>query len=277
MREPKKITNGGMIQNAMGQQVAVTEPKKEKLKDMIQNADVQEMFRNSLHDQAPSFLASLVELVSQSKELQACDPKDLILTGFAAANLHLPINRALGYAYILAFNVKGRFQPSLIVGYKGWVQLALRSNSYKTINSSAVRAGQLKSIDPLTGSIDLSGAPTSEAIVGYVAYLETTGGFSVALFKTIEEIRAHAKRFSKGYTSGNSPWQSDFSAMAEKTVLKQLISKFGIMSIEMQNAIIAEYGSAEDDKLPSNLVTNETFESAPTELLNDKQDFSDVA
>jgi recombination protein RecT len=126
---------------------------------------------------------------------------------------------------------------------KGYIQLCMRTGAYRYINADVVYEGELIKHDKLTGEIELDpSARISDEKVGYFAFFETLNGFRKTLYMTKEEIEAHAKRFSKTYGRANSPWTTDFDAMALKTVLRLLLSKYGIMSIEMQQAFINEVG-----------------------------------
>jgi len=113
----------------------------------------------------------------------------------------------------------------------------MRTGEYRYLNADVVYEGELKGYDKLTGHLDLSGERKSNEVVGYFAYLELLNGFSKAVYWTKEQVIEHAKRFSKSYSSQYSPWQTDFDSMALKTVLRNLITKWGIMSVEMVQAV----------------------------------------
>ena len=148
----------------------------------------------------------------------------------------MPINPSLGFAYIVPYKGQAQFQLS----WRGYVQLAMRTNQYRTLNSSAVYEGQIKEIDFITGEI-VRGEKISDKVVGYVAYMELLNGFNKVFYMTVEELEEHAEKYSQSYAydlrSGkkNSVWSSNFDAMAKKTVLKLLLNKFGIISIDQQS------------------------------------------
>jgi len=256
--EPRKIANGGMIQNAMGQQVAVTEPKPDKLKDLVQMPQIKDMFRNALAENADSFIASVIDLYNNDRTLQACAPNEVLMEAFKAATLKLPINKQLGFAYIVPFRDKsGKSIPTFQIGYRGLIQLCIRTGVYKHIHAGPVYEGEFVSENRLTGEIELSGVRTSDKITGYSSYIETINGFSKAEYWTVEQVTAHAKKYSKSYGYGSGPWTTDFEMMATKTVLRVLLSKYGIMSVELQNAFVAEIGHVADERMgvEVNLVT----------------------
>ena len=115
--------------------------------------------------------------------------------------------------------------------------MAQRTGAYKTMNMDSVYEGELKVVNRLTGEIDLSGERTGDKVIGYFAYIETVNGFSKTLYWPTEKVVAHAKQFSKSYKSGANIWKENFHAMAQKTVMRNLVSKWGIMSTDLQRAI----------------------------------------
>lgn len=124
------------------------------------------------------------------------------------------------------------------MGYKGFIQLAIRTGQYKHLNADAVYEGEEIIVDKIRGTMEVTGKTTSEKVVGYFAYMELINGFEKAIFWTKEQVTAHGKKFSK--TFNNGPWKSDFDAMAKKTILKSLISKYGPLSIEMTSALSSD-------------------------------------
>ncbi len=245
----------------------------QRLKNALNTQSVQEQFRNALADSAPLFVASLIDIYGSDKDLQDCEPGAVIMEALKAATLRLPINKNLGFAYIVPYKSKGKAQPQMQIGYKGLIQLAMRTGEYRYLNADVVCEGELKGYDKLTGHLDLSGERKSNEVVGYFAYLELLNGFSKAVYWTKEQVIEHAKRFSKSYSSQYSPWQTDFDSMALKTVLRNLITKWGIMSVEMVQAVdrdieadaqreIAEYANSEVLDIDDGIVDAE-FDEVP--------------
>jgi len=151
-----------------------------------------------------------------------------------AAALDLPINPNLGFAYIIPYGNQAQFQ----VSYRGLIQLCLRSGQFKTISVTPVYEGQLIENNPLTGYKFDFNVKISDKVIGYCSYFSLINGFEKSLYMTVDEITAHGKKYSK--TFGSGVWKTDYNAMAQKTCLKLLLSKYAPMSIEMQKAIIAD-------------------------------------
>lgn len=195
---------------------------------------------------ADDFVASLVSLMNQDPALKNCDQISLVGTALQAQSLGLSLHKAMGHAWIVPFrdNRHGRIMATFQMGYKGYVQLAIRSGYYKKLNVLPIKEGELKAFDPLNEEIDVEliqdedereKAPT----IGYYAMFEYLNGFRKAMYWTKPRMEAHAKRYSKAYSAKNSSsfWLKDFDAMACKTMLRQILSKWGIMSVEMQQAM----------------------------------------
>lgn len=217
---------------------AATKPKTPaSIMGSILNADsTKKLLQNTLKENAGAFSASILDLYSTDTTLQKCNPEAVFRECLKAASLKLPINKQLGFAYVVPFKGNPQFQ----IGYKGLVQLALRTGAYKYINAGAVLEGEYKGKTKLTGEIDISGEAISDKVVGYFAYIETINGFKKAMYWSKEEVAAHAERYSQSYKSSYSPWKTNFDEMATKTVLRNLINHYGIMSIEIVNAFEAE-------------------------------------
>lgn len=239
------------MQNAPAK--AATRSPVERMKSVISAPSVQDQFRNAMQDNAPLFIASLIDLYGGDKGLQECEPGAVVMEALKAATLRLPINKSLGFAYVIAFKEKGVPKPQFMVGYKGLLQLAMRSGQYRHLNADKVYEGEIKRIDKMTGEVEF-GEPTSGKVVGYFAFLEMLNGFRKCLYWSTGQVEAHAKRFSRAYGSNFSPWKTDFDAMAIKTVLKQLLGKYGLMSIEMTHAFDEDKGS--DDSFESEVQSN---------------------
>ena len=213
----------GAVQTAESQK-AVT------IQSLVSQESVKARFEELLGKKAPGFISSLLAVVNNNKLLARANPNTIIAAGAMAASLDLPINQNLGFAYIIPYGNEAQFQ----MGYKGYIQLAMRTGQYQTINAAEVYEGEIVKQNRFTGEYEF-GEKTSDKIVGYIAYFKLVNGFEKYLYMSIEEMQAHAKKFSKNYKGGTDKWGlTDFHSMAIKTVLKRLISKYGILSIEMQ-------------------------------------------
>ena len=210
------------------------------LQQLLNSAGIKRRFEELLDNAAPSFISSILTIFNSNPKLRECNPNSILTAAGIAAALKLPINPSLGFAHIVPYQRQATFQ----LGWRGYVQLAMRSGQYRTLNSGAVREGQIADIDFVTGEI-IRGEKTSDEIVGYLAYMELLNGFRKSLYMTVEELRAHAEKYSQSYAydirSGrkSSVWSTNFDAMAKKTVLKKLLSNFGIISIDRQSAALA--------------------------------------
>lgn len=205
------------------------------------NADsTKKRFEELLGKKAQGFISSVLQISNNNKLLASADPKTILNAAVTAAALDLPINQNLGYAWIVPYKGQAQFQ----MGWKGYVQLALRTGQYTNINVIEVYANQFKSFNTLTEELDsdFSIEPEGEPI-GYVCFFKLINGFSKTVFWSKEKVIKHAKKYSQSYGKGKmSPWNDpdQFPEMAKKTVLKNTISKWGIMSIEMQTAQLAD-------------------------------------
>lgn len=195
-----------------------------KIKDVLGNEKV-----------AAGFISSVISIANGSKQLRSADPMTVVGAAMVAATLQLPVVPTIGLAYIVPYKGQAQFQ----IGYKGLIELAERSGQFKNIIDEVVYEGQLLRKNKFTGEyiFDEDGKK-SDKVIGYMARFDLINGFSKTIFWTIEEVKAHATKFSQAYREGyNCPWKSDFDAMARKTVLKALFSKYAPKSIQMQNAI----------------------------------------
>lgn len=234
------------------------------LNALLNGAAIQQTLKSTLKENSGAFVTSVMNLFNNDTLLQQCDPKLVLGEALKAAALKLPVEKQLGFAYIIPFKDHGIPKPQFQLGYKGYIQLAMRTGAYRYINAGKVYEGELKSADKLTGSIDLSGEKVSDEIVGYFAYIETLNGFSKTYYWTKAEILAHAKRYSKAYKAGSAIWRDNFDEMAIKTVLRNLLSHYGVMSVEMSTAISGEEIPAEAAETPSENGEIIIDESTPT-------------
>lgn len=237
------------------------------VKKLLTTNEVKSRFNDILGAKAPQFMASLVNAVSGSKALKQCEPSSIMAAAFVAASLDLPIDPNLGRAYIIPYGDKAQF----IVGYKGIFELAIRTGLYKDINTVEIYEDEILEYNPILGRLeftkDFSKCTQREngetdKIVGYYAYYELLTGFSKGLYMTKAQVKNHAKTYSQAYRSNkkDSPWFSNFDEMAKKTVLKRLLTKFSVLSIDykMQTAIkedqkvFDEFGEGEYIDNPNN-------------------------
>jgi recombination protein RecT len=187
-----------------------------------------------LKDRAGQFLSSMVSMTNLVPGLAKCEPKTILYCGLKAAALNLPLDNSLGFAYAVPYGGKAQFQ----IGYKGLIQLAQRTGQLKRVNVIEVRQGELKSWNPFTEEIEIEisdDARDKLPVIGYAAMFELINGFQKTSYWSKEKVTNHAKRFSKTFSNG--PWKTDFDAMAKKTVLKDLLSKWGPLSTEIQEAV----------------------------------------
>lgn len=223
-----------------------------KFSVMISTPGYQKMINNTLKDpkRAQRFVASITSAVAINPALQECDPATILSGALLGESLNLSPSPQLGQYYLVPFRntKKGCMDAQFVLGYKGYVQLALRSGYYKHLNVIAVKAGELVKFNPLTEEIDIhlnedELAREASATIGYLATFEYLNGFSKTIYWSRDKMEAHALRYSKGYAAkkGYTFWEKDFDAMAFKTMLRQLISKWGIMSIDLQTAFEADY------------------------------------
>lgn len=250
----------------------------QKFKSVMQAPSVAEQFQNALGENKEAFVASLIDLFNTDNKLQQCKPKEVIMEALKAAVLKLPINKALGFAYILPFNKNTKMPngelvkiptPTFIIGYKAYIQMAMRTGQYRTINADIVYEGEVQKVNKLTGEISFDGERSSDKVVGYFAYFELLNGFSKTLYITLLDIAKHAKKYSPSLKyersitpeslmrlAGQDPtglgWTGDFDSMALKTVVRNLLSKYGFLSIEMQTAITKDTEIIDNNSIPEN-------------------------
>lgn len=230
------------------------------IRNTIQSDAVQNSIKARLGAKAGTFTTSLLDVIGDDKALSACDPMLIVKEALKAAALDLPINKNLGFAYVLPY--KG--VPSFQLGYRGYIQLAIRTGQYRHLNAGVVYEGEEIIEDRIKGKIEIGGKKTSEKVSGYFAYMELINGFNKAVAWSKERVQDHAKRFSKSFNSAVSPWKTDFDAMALKTMILQLKSYFP-MTIEMSEAMTSDHS---DTKGFDNDTHAEIENNANTELID---------
>lgn len=206
----------------------VAQKEAKTLKGMLEMPAYKNKFNEMLGKKAAGFMSSIIAVANNNKLLAKAKPSTVIGAAAQAAMLDLPINQSLGFAYIVPYKGAAQFQ----LGYKGYIQLAQRSGQYVDIGAKTVYEGELEYENRLLDKFKF-GERTGDKVIGYLAYFRLTNGFEKMLFMELDEMIAHAKKYSKSYSGGTEKWGlAEFDVMAEKTVLKRLLSKYGPLSIE---------------------------------------------
>lgn len=220
---------------------------------LISKEGFQKRFDELLGARAPQFISSMVTMINDDPymmEVFRDNPISIIKAGLRAAAYDLPIDPALGQAYIVPFRNKGKMEATFIIGYKGLYQLAVRTGVYKKINVVDVRDGELLNYDRLTEEAEFRWMDDEEErqktpIAGYCAYFELTNGMRKCIYRTTQQINCHEKKFRKGNYQSKG-WRDNWEAMASKTVLRELLGKWGLLSINYQTADPATLKIASD-------------------------------
>jgi recombination protein RecT len=236
----------------------------DKLKLALSAESVKTQFQNALKENSGAFIASIIDLYGSDRYLQECDPNLVVMEALKAATLKLPINKQLGFAYIVPYKNKGVMVPQFQIGYKGYIQLAMRTGQYKYLNAGVINEGVRVNKNMLTGEIEFSGESASDKPQGYFAYMELLNGFSKTVYMTHAEVLSHAKRYSKSFGYDSSSWKSNFDEMAIKTVLRKLLSHYGIMSTDM----VAAFTSVREEEDVETEVEWEVAAEANQEIID---------
>ena len=216
----------------------------QSLVEVLRSNIVKKRFEDMLGENSGSFLSSILTIVNNNSRLRECSAATILSAASTAAALKLPITPSLGFAHIVPYRTKNGYQATFQIGWKGLVQLAMRSNQYRRLHSSKVCEGQIKDVDFITGD-PIRGEKISDKVVGYAAYFELINGFNKTLYMSIEDLKEHAKKYSQSYAydvkngTRTSVWSTNFDAMAKKTVLKLLLSKYGIMNVDSNSTDMA--------------------------------------
>lgn len=245
----------GKIQKATAQQAPEARAQVSvnvMLNGILDGEKMRNRFDELLGKRTPQFLSSLVSMINDNKDLQETfyqSPMSVIKSALQAASYDLPIDPALGYAYIVPFNNsykdengnwQKKKQATFVMGYKGMTQLCLRTGAYKNVPDAVdVRDGELVSYNRLTGEavfnwIEDEDEREALPIIGYAGYFQLKNGAEKTIYMTRKQIEAHERKNRKGQSMGKG-WREDFDAMARKTVLRRLIGKYGLMSIEYRD------------------------------------------
>ena len=219
------------------------------------------------------FISSIVSAVNTNPALQECTNSSILSGALLGESLNLSPSPQLGQYYLVPFNDKNAGKVATFqLGYKGYIQLAIRSGYYKKLNVLAIKEGELVKFDPLNEEIEVNliddeEAREAAATVGYYAMFEYTNGFRKAIYWSKKKMENHALTYSAGYKAkkGYTFWEKDFDGMAYKTMLRQLISKWGIMSIDMQQAIESDMAVINSDGSKDYVDTVNTMLETPAD------------
>ena len=262
----------------MNENLTTAQPRKMTFSMAINSTGYQKLINQTIKDdkKRERFISAITSAVAINPALQDCDPSTILSGALLGESLGLSPSPQLGQYYLVPFadRKQNRTVAQFQLGYKGYVQLALRSGYYKSLTVFAVKAGELKKWNPVTEELEIELIEDDEVrektqSIGYAARFEYLNGFSKTLYWSRQKMEAHALRYSKGYAArkGYTFWEKDFDAMAYKTMLRQLISKWGIMSIELQSAfeqdIVAEDQEYLETEVPQ--IAPVTDDPAPQE------------
>lgn len=234
------------------------------------------------------FMAAIISAVNTNPALQECTNPSILSGALLGESLKLSPSPQLGHYYLVPFNDKNKGKVAQFqLGYKGYIQLAIRSGQYKKLNVLAIKEGELEYFDPLNEDIKINlmvdkwDEREEAETIGYYAMFELTNGFRKAIYWSKKQMESHAMKYSQGYRAkkGYTFWEKNFDGMAYKTMLRQLISKWGIMSIELQSALendmtfTDESGSVNYVEADSEVIDYETVEQ-PEEVQVEKTEDS---
>lgn len=244
-------TNDALKNQLAEKSTHVVDPSKLGFKALMNTPAMKKKFTDILHEKSDSFMGSLMTLVGGDNYLSQAEPMTIIASALKAATMDLPIDKNLGYAYVVPFNRSEKVgnkwvkhnEAQFILGYKGYIQLAQRSGQYKALNALAIYDGQLIDWNPLTEEFTFDyKAKVSDEVIGYVGFFELLNGFKKTVYWTKQEIESHRIKNAKGYDKEklSGAWVDNYDSMAIKTVLRNMLSKWGLLSVEMQSAITSD-------------------------------------
>lgn len=270
----------------MSNEIVVNNDALSEVKRLMKTKDVKSRFNMALGEKAPQFMISIINAVASNNRLKYCNPNSIMAAAMVAASIDLPVDSNLGFSALVPYNDICQFQMM----YKGYIQLAIRTGAYEKMNCAEVYGDELEMYNPITGECifteDFSSCKDRKSndlnkVVGYYAWFRLKSGFVKELYMSKAEITEHAKKYSSAYRKDlyektrMSQWSINFDTMAKKTVLKLLLSRWGVLSVNMQRAIEADqktfdangngsYGDNQPDNLNlENEVTEPQFNQIP--------------
>jgi recombination protein RecT len=252
----------------------------EELKILVKSEDVQSRFHELLGERTNAFLATVINVVYDNEGLRDADPNSILACAMKAAIVDLTVDPNIGHSWIIPyFNNKKKIKEAQFqIGYKGFVQLALRTGEYAALNATEIYEGEEVIIDRLTGNVILRGSRNGDTVIGYVSYFELKSGFQKFWYMTIEDVTAHAKRYSPSFGHASSPWKTHFDEMAKKTVLKRLLTKYGPMTVNtraLSTAIKEDANGVEEDD-PNVNEPGKVVEDREAEAVDEMQALGDA-
>jgi recombination protein RecT len=219
-----------------------------QLKQTLNAPSVKAKFEEMLGRRAPQFLTSITTVVQNNALLQKADVNSIVMGAAVAASMDLPLHPSLGYAALVPFNTKEGCFAQLQVMVKGLTELALRSGQIHALIAETVYEGQLVKKNKFTGDYVFDeDAKKSDKIIGFMAYIRLANGFEKYEYMTVEEIKAHAMRFSQTFKKGFGVWKEHFEEMAKKTVLRRILTRWAPKSLEMQQGLVYDQSVVKGD------------------------------
>lgn len=240
----------------MANEVQKTEPKKLGIAGFLAQEAVKANVESVVGAKdSQRFISSVVSAVQTNPSLAECSNSSILSAALLGHSLNLPQSPQIGMFYLVPFKGKNGTEATFQLSYRGMLQLAMRSGQYKAMNVTDIREGELVSYNPIEDTYEFKAETdfnkrTSLPIIGYYAFFEMVNGFRKGVYWSKDQVDAHAKKYSATYRKGYGLWSTDFDSMARKTMLRQLISKWGIMSVEMERAYEGDQAVIREDGTP---------------------------
>lgn len=274
------------------QQVQAT-VKPKTLRELFNNPIIKTKIEQLVGKNSATFATSVMQIANSNTMLRTADPTSIFNAACMAATLNLPLQNGLGFAYIVPFknNKERKVEAQFQIGYKGFIQLAQRSGQFKRLVALPVYKNQLLKKDFINGfEFDWEQEPEKdENPIGYYAYFKLVNDFSAELYMSHDDIVKHAQRYSQTFKKGFGVWHDNFEAMALKTVMKLLLSKQAPLSVEMQQAVLADQAVVKDvenqefnytDNIQNaefvTVVDDETFNNCKQSIINGETTLQDL-
>lgn len=282
--------------------LAVGQAQKSRFSVAITTDKYQKMINSTLQDpeRVKRFIATITSAVAVNPALQDCEASSILATALLGESLNLSPSPQLGQFYLVPFKQKGVSKAQFVLGYKGYIQLAIRSGQYIKLNVIEIKKGELESFDPLAEEIKCNLIEDAEErenaeTIGYYAMFQYMNGFKKEMYWSKNKMLQHADNFSSAFSADayrkiqngqvsnadlwkySSPWYKDFDAMAKKTMLRNLISHWGVMSTEMQTALEQDLSCADVDSNNSIVTTPEESAALEAEVPQEPQPVEQVS